>query len=563
MPASRRSAVADNSAASTAKNKANAAFKKEDWDEAIKQYSRALMDGAKDYVCIANRSAAYCKNGDYQEAFDDAEHCIRWKPTYNKGHMRKAIALLGMKKFKAAVEAYEDGLEHCPNDETLLRGLEQAKRSYTASTPASKAARKCEASSGAAKSIKKKTQKSATVGGFVEETKKKLELEMAALQAQLDLVNELETMNKDDKIDLLFSLMDKDGGGTVDAKELASALNRRNDGLTFGETIEKAIEMVAEFDEDGDAELDRKEFRGFVQKMVRELDTSVGEFCEFLVYQILFSTQDDLEDRMLDQNKLTSKVKEREKAMDAVDDPRMIALFNLFDSSGDGKIDFKEVACGLYPLTKNTKETVKKTTNLLLMLDQNDKRELDIEGFSRLMLSISTAMGTTYEEIADELTIAFNKGKNKLDPITMTKLTFAEYEYEKARSRAQKNRGKQRAIEGKVEGKQKALDTLAYKRTRYLFDLWDVNGDGTLDFDEIYTGLKTYQAAALKDSGVQMDAKRAAKEMMGLDEDGNHVLDPEEFSAALVSFAEAMEIGLHQLIDFMCVVSALDDEYLL
>lgn len=47
--------------------------------------------------------------------------------------------------------------------------------------------------------------------------------------------------------------------------------------------------------------------------------------------------------------------------------------------------------------------------------------------------------------------------------------------------------------------------------------------------------------------------------LMAQDTDGDQALDREEFAAAMVNYADAMNTDLHQLIDFMCVVTALGD----
>ena len=92
---------------------------------------------------------------------------------------------------------------------------------------------------------------------------------MASLQAQLDMVNELEKMKVEEKFDLLFSLVDRDRDGYIDARELANGLRKRNLSMTFADSLDKAIEFVATYDEDGDAVLNREEFESFVDKMVR------------------------------------------------------------------------------------------------------------------------------------------------------------------------------------------------------------------------------------------------------------------------------------------------------
>lgn len=59
-------------------------------EDAVKYYSRALKADRRDFICYANRSAAYLKLGDPEKALDDGEKCIRLKPKYAKGHARKA-----------------------------------------------------------------------------------------------------------------------------------------------------------------------------------------------------------------------------------------------------------------------------------------------------------------------------------------------------------------------------------------------------------------------------------------------------------------------------------------
>lgn len=168
------------------------------------------------------------------------------------------MALHALKKYGEEVQAYQRGLKYCPEDKMLLEGLEQAKKARTANSKASQAARTTEATMRAASSRKKKAKKSATVSQFVAETKKNLELQLASIKAQLKMVSELAQMTAEEKMDLLFTLMDKDGGGTIDAKELADALRKRNDGLTFSDAIQKSIEMIAIYDEDGDGKQKRK-----------------------------------------------------------------------------------------------------------------------------------------------------------------------------------------------------------------------------------------------------------------------------------------------------------------
>jgi Ca2+-binding EF-hand superfamily protein len=283
--------------------------------------------------------------------------------------------------------------------------------------------------------------------------------------------------------------------------------------------------------------------------MVIDLRTTIDEFCEFLVYQILFSDDDDEpEEENVDLDQLKEEVKERGQLLDALSDPRMMSLFVLFDRDGDSAVDFKEVACGLYHLTKSMEESAKATTGLLLMMDKDDKRVLVYEQFAKLILAIAAAAHTTFDEVADDLTLAMTaEGADELDPEIIRELTIADEEYARARDaeRAQKEQAK-------------VLDALSYGRTLRLFDLWDTDRSGTLSFEELYDGLKRYQAAA-NNSTDEEDIEAITEALMAQDSDGNMELDREEFAAAIVNYADAMSTDLHQLIDFMCVVTALGD----
>jgi hypothetical protein len=57
-----------------------------------------------------------------------------------------------------------------------------------------------------------------------------------------------------------------------------------------------------------------------------------------------------------------------------------------------------------------------------------------------------------------------------------------------------------------------------------------------------------------------MDAQKQAQLLIGFDEDGDHQLDPREFANAMSSYAKALKVELHELIDFMCVTAVIGDE---
>ena len=62
------------------------------------------------------------------------------------------------------------------------------------------------------------------ISSFVQQSYRELKVRKAAIQAQLDLLEELSAMTDEEKMDLMFGLIDGDGDGTLNVKELAGVL---------------------------------------------------------------------------------------------------------------------------------------------------------------------------------------------------------------------------------------------------------------------------------------------------------------------------------------------------
>lgn len=76
----------------------------------------------------SNRSAAYLKKGDANNALADADACIGLKPDFPKGYSRKGAALHALKRFNDSIAAYQEGLTKFPGDAGLKKGLEDVQR---------------------------------------------------------------------------------------------------------------------------------------------------------------------------------------------------------------------------------------------------------------------------------------------------------------------------------------------------------------------------------------------------------------------------------------------------
>jgi len=100
------------------------------FEHALDCYSAALElapDGPNSHVYYSNRAAAFLSINDYESSIDDSERALSLKPDYAKAHARLGLAYFVSGRYDEAVEAYEEALEHDPENEWCRGHYEQAK----------------------------------------------------------------------------------------------------------------------------------------------------------------------------------------------------------------------------------------------------------------------------------------------------------------------------------------------------------------------------------------------------------------------------------------------------
>eukprot|EP00584_Thalassiosira_punctigera_P024679 CAMPEP_0172551026 /NCGR_PEP_ID=MMETSP1067-20121228/35199_1 /TAXON_ID=265564 ORGANISM="Thalassiosira punctigera, Strain Tpunct2005C2" /NCGR_SAMPLE_ID=MMETSP1067 /ASSEMBLY_ACC=CAM_ASM_000444 /LENGTH=586 /DNA_ID=CAMNT_0013338743 /DNA_START=52 /DNA_END=1812 /DNA_ORIENTATION=+ len=95
---------------------------------AIENYTKAINADGTNHVYYSNRSAAYLKKGDGNNALEDAMSTIAINSDFSKGYSRKGAALHSLKRYNDAIAAYEEGLAKFPGDAALKKGLDEVKR---------------------------------------------------------------------------------------------------------------------------------------------------------------------------------------------------------------------------------------------------------------------------------------------------------------------------------------------------------------------------------------------------------------------------------------------------
>lgn len=109
------------------KEKGNKALQDNKFEEAIKHYSDAIALDGNNHVLFSNRSAAYAKAENYEQALEDAETTIKLKSDWAKGYSRKGSALAYLNRFEDSIKAYETGLQLDPSNAQIKSSLEEVK----------------------------------------------------------------------------------------------------------------------------------------------------------------------------------------------------------------------------------------------------------------------------------------------------------------------------------------------------------------------------------------------------------------------------------------------------
>ncbi|XP_063059531.1 stress-induced-phosphoprotein 1 [Engraulis encrasicolus] len=106
------------------KDEGNKALSAGNITEAVRCYTEAVALDPNNHVLFSNRSAAYAKKGDYDNALKDACQTIKIKPDWGKGYSRKAAALEFLGRFEDAKTTYEEGIRQEPSNQQLKEGLQ-------------------------------------------------------------------------------------------------------------------------------------------------------------------------------------------------------------------------------------------------------------------------------------------------------------------------------------------------------------------------------------------------------------------------------------------------------
>ena len=118
--------------ATTCKELGNEAMSAGDYVDALKYYSQAIALNPRDAALHSNRSFCFLRLGLNARAIVDADDAIRLKPSWPKGHFRRAAALSQAGLHERALESYSSGAALDPSDEHLRSQCVEANRCVAA-----------------------------------------------------------------------------------------------------------------------------------------------------------------------------------------------------------------------------------------------------------------------------------------------------------------------------------------------------------------------------------------------------------------------------------------------
>jgi len=186
------------------------------------------------------------------------------------------------------------------------------------------------ASLSAANSKRQSATEASTPSEYVKAERAALEYNIIALEAELAMLNSLSEMTDAEKFDELFDLFDKNKDDMVDVSELADGLRKLDDELSFIDSIQCAIDDIAQFDSKGNGKLSKEDFQQFVDMLVGAMGCTFHELSELLVMKVFFANNhNNLEEQLASESmteEFSKVVIQREEEEDSK--PTLTIVFN-------------------------------------------------------------------------------------------------------------------------------------------------------------------------------------------------------------------------------------------
>jgi len=361
------------------------------------------------------------------------------------------------------------------------------------------------------------------------------EFRLFLCQTELRIRDSVNAMTEEEEmLETLFDLFDVDGSGRIGLEDLSQSL-LKVDGQqkTAQEAFETAKISITAFDSDDNGMLDKDEFRTFISAMSKNVDADFSDIVRFLILRVaLAKGGGGGGDIVLDE------------------EVRTCVLYKAFDSTKQGYADFKNVVKSMKWVSNQMDEQFR---NILFAVDKNTTRQLNLVQFSGFLFSVVSASPPhiNFHEVANSITESLcdtqNQKEKDLNELFDTH-TIQHHSLETTTTATTTTTTKS------LSPTRVSITAQQYEKVKMLFDLWDLNHSGQINFEEFFLGLRKFHDT--KDYATTFAETTAAMSRFDINE-ANGKLDLIEFSMALSEFASYSNVDLEELIDFMVVKSAL------
>ncbi|XP_031109169.1 inactive TPR repeat-containing thioredoxin TTL3-like [Ipomoea triloba] len=114
-------------AVASARSNGNGLFKAGRFSEACIAYGEGLDHDPYNAVLLSNRSACRTRLEQYDQALEDCNAALTYRPSFIKARLRKCDCLLKMGKLEACMQECESLMKECPENEEVYSILKEAK----------------------------------------------------------------------------------------------------------------------------------------------------------------------------------------------------------------------------------------------------------------------------------------------------------------------------------------------------------------------------------------------------------------------------------------------------
>lgn len=205
------------------------------------------------------------------------------------------------------------------------------------------------------------------------------------------------------------------------------------------------------------------------------------------------------------------------------DGEKLKTLFELLDKDSDGKVDAIELADGLRKVRGdvNFEESVSLAIDRVSRFDKDHDAKLSLKEFREYVDIFSDKLGSPFSEVAGMLVVSVlfaDTGNTATENAVATSKAGQVNDIVKATEEINDESLSQEIVQS---------------RMRALFDIFDVDGSGAVDFKEVVLGLYTIT------ENIDGVSKTAITALIMFDKDGSRSLDYEQFSRFIINVVAA------------------------